>query len=353
MGESHVVVFGAGDFALGGVLGEIRGDISVHVFIRTPQSIRSSAVVPILRNNLQYCLAFGASKKNVTLTTVQTYDSEEGMAQLRKLLMSEETLGLACSVGVGQISVVQAIKTALTGNEMPVELPLFILPCENEPANPHWLELHSSRNLDRRAMVLPTMVDRICNHLRVEDDVVVVDVEEYRELLVEFSDTAAGIESSIALSEILLKSLSIEVSADIERDRTRKILLMNGLQMGLAAFAYKERKSSTTEYFEEVPDAMNVFVQLSEEIALGVSYMLDIPVPDAMEWATKYRNRILLAPDTIERLLRRVFDYEPAQALATVHKRGGALISLLKEKLGKESRLVESNAILRDIIENR
>ncbi|UJC79944.1 hypothetical protein D4768_21370 [Rhodococcus erythropolis] len=128
---------------------------------------------------------------------------------------------------------------------------------------------------------------------------------------------------------------------------------MNGLQMGLAAFAYKERKSSTTEYFEEVSDAMNVFVQLSEEIALGVSYMLDIPVPEAMEWATKYRNRILLAPDTIERLLRRVFDYEPAQALATVHKRGGALISLLREKLGNESRLIESNAILRDIIENR
>lgn len=299
--EPEVLNFGPGALGLG-LIGPraIGAGFRFHLAGRRTGS--RELVSHQLDQNRAYRATDGTEVVDYPVDGFYFYEEPEGSDAAAKFIEEAPSLIITTTARAGQPKVASFLRDCLerrfaAGNDGLIAL----APCENNVA-PQMLRLHREF-LESGLIMLHSMVDRICERPEISTgDFVEVRTERPSEWVVEIdAPTAAGV-SGERLGAYLDR-MGVQLVSDIEPDRERKRLMMNGPQMCLALFARVSGYKRLGEFLA-TERGTQALAGLLNEYGMDLQYrqaeMLDGELREVQDW---YGRRLANFDDDIARLL--------------------------------------------------
>ena len=244
---------------------------------------RTSAVMKALERDLRYTCVEGGRARSVPVQGVVYLDDNEHFSAL---IRSNETRVVLLSVKDGQPMVVKQLRSALEGEPDPSLSPLIVVPCENVTSDQ--VKGLAGMRAVRRVIVCPSMVDRVCTSVEVDDvDGVRVQTEEYAEWC---TSTPSSVCDYPDDESSLYTGIGTTPTDEIERVKDRKLFLMNFVQMNIAVLALDAGQQDIAKFIvgKGMFDSQLVSIYAAQSWALRYP---EVPFDDVESWRLRYYER--------------------------------------------------------------
>lgn len=303
---THVHI-GTGRFGLGFV-GYFSNKLGFSTTFLNRTAERSRSRNEKLRVNKKYHIKYyDADQEDAVGFDRLEFFSQEDVGHALALLRDSDTLLVTTTVGESQLpSVAPLIAQGL--KERNTNAPLFLIACENGHRCSSVLARRVNAILEteqQNAVFVDCVVDQICHGINVNEEMVTVSAESYREWIIEETDS----QLEQQLREPRIKFVQ---SDQLDLYELRKLWLVNGFHLALAILGATSSGGGTDTRIKEVLETTDAELEgyvegIQRELVDALLYEKEnrtFNAGDLQDYIEKTKNRFKASPDNCKRILR-------------------------------------------------
>ena len=269
------------------------------------------------------------------------YDRSDFLA-LMNLVADESTRLLTISIGSDRYKHIGEILYAclLERRKRRISEKIIVIVAENAYLSSDFLQsilnqngsvvsIDRKRVLDKLALFIDCVVDRICHSPKVKDDHVYVNTESYGKWILKKRTEIVPMLNKIKKNPVAWQNFEqfVRISDDFEFERSAKLLMVNSAHALIAGYAYQRGKNRLDHYLSEDSEGRCVLEELVNELFELASSLYHKPKFETPLRSYKEETavRFQKTPDEVDRILEKLLH-------------GGNLLAFrlgMYEKLGK------------------